>query len=258
MTTQVMVPGILVALRTRVVGGTHYDRRTLEEEDDGKTVRWETVRTMEDPEEHEKAVETLGKASRLVSKLCVRTSFGLLCPVDREQDLDAAISQMRTIATEWNQQSRYSFINLVAVKGRIADNDEEAIRAILQEANDLLEEMNKGLSESDVKAVRQAAQRAKNLSEMMSEDTSAQVSAAVTAARQAAKAIVKRGDDLSDRVANTIVEVEQEAFAKARFSFLDSMEASVEALPSVNLQRGAELEIEEPAPKAKARTRKAS
>jgi hypothetical protein len=245
MDTQIMVPGILVALKTSVYGGTHYDRRTLEEEEDGSIKRWETVRTMEDPKEHEAALEAVGKASRLVSKLCVRTSFGYLCPIDRERDLDGAIAQMRTVATDWNQRARHSFINVVAVKGRIADNDEDAVRAILQEANELLDRMDKGLSENDVKLIRDAAQRAKNLSEMMTEDTSDQITAAVAAARQAARAIVKRGEAIGDKVANAIIETEQESFAKARFAFLDTMEATVDSLPSVNLQRGAELEIEE-------------
>ncbi len=246
MQTQVMVPGILVALKTSVTGGVSYQHQSLEEDEAGKVKRWETTRLMDDPDERKKAAETCGKAANLVARLCVRTSFGLLCRTDREQELDEAVTQMRAMATEWNSKARYSFVNLSAIKGRIADNDEEAIRAILDEARDLLDRMDRGLAQADVKVIRDAAVRATRLSQMMTEDTSVTISKAIAAAREAATAIVKRSGDVADTLDETVIDVERSLFDRARFSFLDSATAVIETLPSVNLQRGASLEIDNP------------
>jgi hypothetical protein len=244
-TTQVMVPGILVALKSSVNGGVEYQRTATEEDADGRVKKWETTRFMEDPAERKAAGVVAGEASRLVARLCVRTTFGLLCRTDREAELDAAVREMREKVSAWNRKATHSFVNVSAIKGRIADNDEEAIRAILDEARDLLDQMDRGMSASDVEVIRSAAMRAKRLSEMMTDESSEQINAALDAARQAARAIVKRGDDLGDRVANVTIEIDREAFDEARFSFLDATSTVVGDLPSIDVGRAAALEVDE-------------
>lgn len=244
--TEVMVPGILVALKTGVNGGVEYRRNTLESDGDGRVSKWETTRYIDDPDERKAAAELVGQASRLISKLCVRTSFGLLCRTDREAELDAAVAEARRLTTEWNRKARHSFIHVSAIKGRIADNDEEALRAIISEASDLLDRMDKGLADADITVIRDAANRAKRLSEMLGKDSSGQIEAAITAARKAARSIVKRGTALNDRVANAIIETERESFEAARFRFLDTVNEAtdtVEALPSIDVRRAADLEF---------------
>lgn len=242
--TQVMVPGILVALKTSVRGGVEYQQVPIEEDEDGKVKRWETTRIMDDPEERKAAGEISGKASTIIARLCVRTNFGMLCRTDREAELDAAVIEARQMVREFNQKARYSFVHVSAIKGRIADNDEDAIRAICDEARDILNEMDLALSNDNVKLIQASAQRAKKLTEMMTDDSSTQLNAALTAARKAAREITKRGEDLSDKVAKVKIEVDKEAFTKARFSFLETAaEVTGEPIPAVDLQRFAELEI---------------
>jgi hypothetical protein len=243
--TRVMRPGILVALKSRVSGGVEYQHSGVEEDEDGKVKRWETTRVMEDPEERKAAGDALQKAVRLVNSLCTRTTFGLLCPVDREAELDAAVVQMREACRVWNAQATYSFIYASAIKGRIADNDEEALRAIVEEATEVLERMDKSLSDADLKQIRKAADDAKALSAMMTPESAGQLTAAYEAARRAARAITKKAGDMDARVADALIEVQQEAFNKARFAFLETSAEAIEALPSVDLNRGAQLEIED-------------
>jgi hypothetical protein len=245
METQVMVPGILVALKTSVRGGVEYQRTALEEDAEGKVKRWETTRFMDDPAERKAANETQAKASGMISRLCVRTTFGLLCRTDRETELDAAVNEMRQLVSEWNRTAEHSYVYVSAIKGRIADNDEEAIRAILEEAKDLLNQMDKGLSAADVKVIRDAAMRAKRLSEMMTDESAGQINDALDAARQAARAIVRSSGELNAQLASVSIDVEREAFAAARLSFLQMSDTVIEALPSVNVSRTGNLEIEE-------------
>ncbi len=80
----------------------------------------------------------------------------------------------------------------------------------------------------------------------MTPESGDRITAAVQAARDAATTIVKRGEDLGDLVANVTIDIEREFFEEARFSFLElATTPVVEALPSIDLQRGAALEIED-------------
>jgi hypothetical protein len=238
-----MVPGILVALKTSVRGGVEYVRSDIERSDQGHVKEWHTKRFMEDPEERKQATELVNKLSNSIARLCVRTTFGLLCRTDREAELDEAIRAVRSEVREWNATTRYSTVHLNAVKGRIADNDEEAIRAIVEEATELLDRMERGLTDADVKVIRDAAGRAKKLAAMMTPEAAGHIESALEAARDAARAIVRKSGELDARVADAMIAVEAEAFSKARFTFLEAAEASVEALPSVDLARGAALEV---------------
>jgi hypothetical protein len=238
-----MVPGFLVALKTSVRGGVEYFRSDIERSEEGHVKEWHTKRLMEDPDERREATETINRLSNTIARLCTRTTFGLLCRTDREEELDEAIRDVRREVSEWNAQAVHSSIHINAVKGRIADNDEEAIRAIVDEATELLDRMEKGLSEADIKVIRDAAGRAKKLSGMLTPEAAGRLESAIESARDAARVIVKKAGDLDARVADAMIQVESEAFSKARFTFLEAAEHSVEALPSVDLSRGAALEV---------------
>jgi hypothetical protein len=237
-----MRPGILVALKTSVSGGVHYTRVDLEEAADGTVAKWETTREMDDPTEHRKARDTSRLAARAISKLCIRTSFGLLCPLDREEELDLAIAAARVTVDLWNAEAEHSWIAVNAIKGRIADNDEEAIRALLAEATDLVQAMDENLSSGDVEAVRKAGRKALRLAQIMDDASGDTVTAAVEAARKAAIEIAKRVGTKGEAVEKVIATVDREAFDKARFSFLDTADSVVDSLPAISKQRMREIE----------------
>lgn len=242
MNTQVMRPGILVALRTSVSGGVHYVRTDLDEAEDGTVTRWETTRHIDDPAEHKRARDAARLAARGIWKLCVQTNFGLLCPMDREDELDLAIAAARVTVDLWNTEARYTWISVNAIKGRIADNDEEAVRALLEEAKELVQQMDEGLGKADVVAIRNAAARAKRLVGILGEDAAGDVSELVKAARDAAKTIVKRVGAEGATVEEVVRTVNRDAFDKARFAFLDVVKAQEDALPPIDVQRMAEIE----------------
>jgi len=246
--TQIMRPGILVALRTRVSGGVHYARTDLpvdpSEADDavGSIARWETIRTMEDPEEYKRAREVGALASAAISRLCIRTSFGLLCPTSREEELDLAIAAARWNVDLWNTQTMHTTVTVNAIKGRIADNDEEAVRSLIAEATELVERMDQGLARADVQVIRDAASRARKLIGIMDNQAADSISAAVDAARQAAREIVRRVDTEGKRAEDIVGTVNREAFDGARFAFLDIAKTELDSLPAVDVQRMAEIE----------------
>jgi hypothetical protein len=262
MRTSIIRPGLLVALSSTVSGGVQYKRVDLDAPADGvvgdtlgetkrEVTRWETTRVIEDPAEHDRASKTRGKACKEIRDICSDTNFGLLCPVDREADLDAAIKRAYALADEHNAGAKCTRVAIYTIKGRIASTDEEAARAIGSEVTALLDAMSRGIEQMDVKAIREAATRAADMSAMLGDEQIARVSDAVEQARKAARTIVARIQKKGENAASVLQDIQRGDIEKARFAFLDLDAPAVEAqAPVENVQRFADLDCDAPAVEA--------
>lgn len=252
---QTLKPGILVSLKTTLKGNVDYQRTDIADQQDGQTAisTWQTTRVITDIPEHERAVQVRGKASNLIRACCARTSFGLLCPEDRADALSEAISDAGRLVEEFNSRAVHSQIGIYVIRGRVARDDEEAVKAINAETRDLLDAMAQGIDKLDVKAIRDAADRAKQIGQMLDARAQEQVNAAVVAARAAARKIVSRIEKAGEDAAVVLAEINRQPIATARFSFLDvdSIEpepAPGDAMPAVQVSRFDGLFETEPEP----------
>lgn len=249
MSTKTLKPGILVSLRTHIAGGVEYSRQDLsppEAPAGADARRWETTRIIDDPGEWEAAKKIRAKCQSLIRGTCIFSDFGLLCPTSREPELEAAIVEAQKIAGEFNgDTSRRMRVEVYVLKGRIADSDQEAARAIAAEVRGLLEGMDRGITDCDPKAIRDAAARAKRLGSMLDEGAAAKVTAAVEQARTAAREIVKRVQKSGELVEKVVSDLKRDDISSARFAFLDfdAGERKGEALPAVELGRTAGLDF---------------
>lgn len=248
MSTRILKPGILISCKSTLNGGIHYTRQDMESEpsQNGESVtKWKTTRVIDDVSEHERAVKVRGKAVNLIRAQCAITSFGLLCPTDRESQLDDAVQQASNIAREFNREARYSHIAVFVLKGRIAEDDAEALRALSGEVRGLLDDMENGIRKLDVKAIREAANAAKSFGQMLEDKQAEQVKAAIKVARDAARAIVKRVEKSGEDAETVLRDLQLQPIETARFAFLDTEESQdSENLPAVDLQRFADIEGE--------------
>lgn len=260
MATTVIKPGILVALRSSVVGGVTYSRADLGLEEEEATAvaqlsaeasveKWETTKIVTDPQEFKRAGDVRSKAAAEVRKVCIQTSFGLLAPADREAELDAAAQKARELIGEFNASSQHSKVSIYLLKGRIASTDEEAVRAIGAEVSALVVEMNQGIDRLDPEAIRKAASAAAQLGAVLDARQQQVVSAAVEAARKAARTITKRVEKEGEAGSVVLASLQRDALETARITFLDLEEVAPandgEALPAVDLQRAASLDVGE-------------
>jgi len=243
MNTTTIRPGILVSVKSTVSGGVHYDRVDLEnskDEDGSAYARWQTTRTVDDPEEHERATSTRSRALGAIRRVCSRTSFGLLCPENRAAELDAAIAQARQLAAEHNDKSQSTRVQIFVLKGRVASTDEEAARAIGDEVRGLLDEMNRAIDKLDAEAIRRAADSARQLAAVLSDEQQAKVGDAIAQARKAARVIVKRIETDGEAASIVLKDIQRGSIERARIAFLDFEESTqkpAEPLPAVQLQR---------------------
>lgn len=225
-------PGLLVSLKTALRGGVQYTRVDIENrtEGDAKRERWETTKVVSDKEEHDRATKLRSKAGSMVRSVCVPSAFGYICPVAREEDLDKAILEAQEMIKLFNESAVTCRVSMYTLKGRIAETDDEAARAINSELRELLDEMKDGIKEADPKRIRDAAAQAKKMGTMLDEQTALKVTRAVEEAREVAKAIVKKLTDKTEDLADYVQTVKLNAISNARFTFLDTEEQTGEAV----------------------------
>jgi hypothetical protein len=214
-------PGLLVSVKTSVAGNVSY--RTFELEQDHITItgerraRWETERTITDPQEHESALKARSLARSAIQTVCAHSAFGLLCPEVNADKLAAAVAKARDIADAFNRTAQVTRLSVNVLVGRIAPDDVEAVRAINSEIRDLMDVMANGLADLDVQKVREAAGKARSVSAMLDVNASDRVAKAIEVARKAAREIVKAGEAAEVEIDQTTIQ----RIVECRTSFLD-------------------------------------
>lgn len=136
----------------------------------------------------------------MIRRECILTSFGLVCPLSKGDEFEAAVAEARDIIDEFNEKADHSRIDVYVLKGRIASSDEEAIRAISAEVSALIAEMESGIDKLNVTDIRAAANKARKLASGLGEDQSKLLSNAV---EQARKREVKAALDRLERYLQT-------------------------------------------------------
>lgn len=243
MQTSILRPGLLVSLRTSIKGNVRYATTELEADhftaEGERKARWETERTVRDPDEHERAVKARSLARSAVQTVCSHSDFGLLCLVDNRAKLDAAIAKAESIAREFNLTADVSRLNVNVIVGEVSPNDARAIRAINQELRDLIDAMAQGLGELDVEKVRNAANKATSVGKMLEPNAQESVQRALEIARKAAREIKKAGDGAAVEIDRVAIQ----RLVEARTSFLDIDEVVVDASEGTF---GRSVELDEP------------
>jgi hypothetical protein len=247
----VIRPGLLVSLKSTVVGGVTYQRAELDVDaetvaaDEGADVeKWETTKIVTDKDEHDRATKARSRALGLIRKECQQTAFGLLCPEAREAALDVAVVAAHEIVRLHNETAVNTRVGLFVIKGRVASDDAEAAKAITSEIAELVVKMDAGIKAFDPKAIRDAANRARELSGMLSDEKQTKVNAAIEQARKAARTIVKRIEGEGEQRETVLLDIQRGQIESARIAFLDMSGGpdTVEStMPAVAVQRFADI-----------------
>jgi hypothetical protein len=160
----------------------------------------------------------------MISRVCARSAFGLLCPTDKANALEDAIAESRALVAAFNKQAKATQVSVYVLKGKIAETDQEAAEAIADELKGLLGEMRNGILMADVDAIRDAATTALQMGKMLDEQTTRKIGAAVEEARNVASEIRRRLAEEADTVAGYVQEVKLINLSESRFAFLDTDE----------------------------------
>jgi len=250
--TSTLRPGLLVSLKTSVTGNVSYAKQTLEREqrtaDGALKARWETERTITDPEEHEAAIRARSAAGVAIRRVCATSAFGLLCPESQAGDLDEAIKAARKIADDFNSSAKLTRLTVHVITGRIAADDVEAVRAINAEVRELIEAMTAGVQNVDVKVVRDACNRARSLGQMLQPEAQARIQMAIDAARSCARRIVQAGEQAAQEIDQRTLR----SLAESRLAFIDLDEEKAVVAQAAN-RRAIDLDPVKPVKPTKAK-----
>jgi hypothetical protein len=256
MERRIIKPSILVGLKSTISGGIKYNRTDLERSrvDDNGTERakWETTRLIDNKEEYEEAVKVRGKAVSNIRRLCTPFELGLVCLVDRIEELEEAIVESKQMVREFNDKSTYSRINIFPSTWEARDNGEDAVRQLSAEVAKIIEEMQTGIDNFDVKNIRKAANKARSLAGVLEKEQEDILNEAISQARKAARMFVKRIEKEGERAEAVMAEVRRNELTKARVTFLDYSEEKEEETtsednqptPIVERQRFADLDVD--------------
>ncbi len=235
MSTITLKPGLLVSLKTSIRGGITYEREELERSggtDTPEVKKTLTTKVTMDPVETAQAIKVRGKLRSLISGVCVPSNFGLLCPVAKEEALNAAIKESRSMAATANAGFDNTRVSVFVMVGRIAQSDEEAVRAVSSELRDLFDEMKDGIARGNAVDIRTAANKARPIIKMLDNGAAATATAALLEARGVATEIVKRLTK-QESVADFIDTVKLKALDEARFAFLDLDDVPAETVAAL-------------------------
>lgn len=241
-------PGLLVGLNTSIIGNVSYQQQTIEADhltaEGAREAEWNTRRKVADAAEMDEADKLRSKARTLITGVCAKSAFGIICPEDKADKLEKVVAEARAIAEEFNSRARITRIRVNVICGRISPSDEVAMKAINGEIRDLIDEMQAGVRAMDVEAIRAAALKAKSVGQMLSTEAQAQIESAIQAARSTATAINKAGETASREVDKVTLA----RLAEARTAFLDLDEPTTQVAAPVAEARAVDFEPMEEAP----------
>lgn len=220
-TINTLRPGYLVGLKTSVTGNVTYDKQVIEPErivrSGAAKAKWQTERTVTDPEEHVKASQVRMKARMCIVNVCAKSAFGLLCPKADIGKLNEAVAEATRLAKAFNVTSNLTKIDVRVLTGEIAHNGVQAARAINSEIREIMSNMAEAVKNLDAKAIRDMVKKAKDIDSMLAPESSEKVKGAIGKARVAARKITKAGEDAAQEIDREAVR----AIAEARTAFLD-------------------------------------
>ena len=203
--------------------------------------KWETTKIVDDLVETEAATKARGKCRTIITSVCTNTAFGLLCATADEEKLNQAIVESREHAKLFNETmpasglSKTIQVDVFIMRGRIAESDSEATRAIASEMREILEQMKQGIADCNADDIRKAANKARAIGKMLDEESAKKVTEAIAQARAAAREIVKQVSSGADKTTVKLDAIKMEMIDTARFAFLDLEEgADGESMPAIS------------------------
>lgn len=217
-------PSLLVGAAVSRSGGVTYVRREIDEQTSpagALTKTWETTKHVANVDELKRAELLAGELRRLLRTVSYPTTFGLVCPKDREPDLDAITEQIKARVMDANAELTGCRLAATVVKGEIKSNDTEAANAIVKEIGGFLTELEAAIHSCDARKIRQTVAAVRGVETILPDVQSKVLKDAVAAARQAACLIVREAEKKGRSIEEVKEELDLSAVDLARAYFLE-------------------------------------
>ena len=215
---------VFLVLTTRLVGGIKYDREELggDVKSGTEILEWKTRRTIENVEEHRKAVATRSKMRSIVTKNCISTMMGLICPKVDELKLDESLGEAERIAKEFNETAKTCRLGVIGMKWDVQSDNDKAAKLIAGQIKNMLSDLDAAIKEANVEKIREILASTKGLDETIPDNKGGTVLAeAMRAARVAATTIRREFEKKARDIEEVKRELDTTPIDSARAFFLD-------------------------------------
>lgn len=228
-------PSVLIGLAIRRTGAVRYERveGNLEKEGEREVKTWTTTRRTDALSELKESESLASECRRLVRSVAYPMAVGLVCPKDREKDLDTVIAHIKAKIAEANVNWTQARLSSAIVKAEIATDDQEAAKALTMEMSTMLGDLLTSLEECDVKKIRATVASMKGLDSLLPEIQSETLKKALQTARKVASTVVREVEKKGRDIESVKLELDLSPLDVARTMFVE-VEQQVSILPGLS------------------------
>jgi hypothetical protein len=165
-------PCILVNDRVSVDRGVRYVRHDLFKKanpDGSEDAKWETERHYKDRSETKVANSTYTKARSLLRKVCLPTEIGFVCPVAKENELQAAIFAAGKLVDDANKSFKHCKITLRIVCTTIEPTNNAGVAMLEDTLTNTVASVKAALENFDMQRVREVLSSTKTLADVLAD-----------------------------------------------------------------------------------------
>lgn len=143
-------PGFLVIENVHRFGGISYKRNDIDHILQGSTItkKYQGEVIIANAVEFEEAKQVIGSCYSSMRKVCINSSLGLICPIDKKEDLLKTIEEIRNRVDTFNAKSQtykvsadYIYCNL--------NNNTSAFASVIQDVTNSITQIQNVINSSD-------------------------------------------------------------------------------------------------------------
>jgi len=225
-------PSFIIVGDVAVRGGVQYTVNNPDEWEEGSEhhKRWETHRTIFDPEEYNSGRATKARLQRQLNEVCTRSAIGLICPYEFEDRYREIVESIKSEIKDWNDIAKTCKLSFYPVEFEIEGANQKVAEALMRQLIELMEDLREALNKGDFKEVRNLLRNKKGFSEILPDDLGQDLREALESAREQAKELAKQARENADQFELVQRAVDTSKVSLARLAFVEYADEVTEVI----------------------------
>jgi hypothetical protein len=214
---------LLIINKLSVEKGVHYAIKQLETDtpgETGTTTRWETTKTVDDPEERKRGINLVERLNTHIRKTTegVKCSFGIVAPMKAEEVLDEVNSYVKREVNEFNATARFTHIEFRPMVVKLASDDERAMKAMSEQITGTLDELQSAMDKFDIKNVRAVVSKLVGFDKIIPNGRGKAITDLIKTVRKQASAFIKSAGEKVNDMEAAKAQIDASVVDRARFA----------------------------------------
>ena len=238
-------PGWLIVDDLHVSTGAKYRTSEQHEAIEGQTLHgnWRNDKTVANVEEQKAVLRTKKRAYAEVRKLGYWMLAGTFVPLDKADELEAALIESNRIVAEYNAQAKFTHIRGSLIPIQVTSDNTIAAEAVWKRARQVLEEMTDAIDKLDVAKIRETLRSASNIETIFPAEQAEKITKAFKVCKKIAFNIKRKQAGKTNKLKELQAQIRNVDVARIMFiEATDFPEGPTISLPPISLGN---IEIDE-------------